>query len=201
MVAVISKRNGIVCELKAEVAKLKVELDQANQRADENAMRVGVRNEWIDELKTEVSYERERNINNVAASDMEVANLDKQLDAARRDVARWQTLYDNLSAAVTDWRKQVIGNVGSGCPFDALVVLAHRLQQYEVEIERLRAIEDKLPETARWRDKPTVPGLWAIRGRNSMLIRLFQHDIQPNISNDFGPDTTYYGPIPEEDEA
>jgi hypothetical protein len=38
-------------------------------------------------------------------------------------------LYDRLSDALLEWRKREMGDVGSGCPFDAIVVLAARLNE------------------------------------------------------------------------
>ena len=56
----------------------------------------------------------------------------------RAEVARLRDWMQRVTDAVVDWRTKVTGTAGSGCPIDAVVILAARLRRGEAEIERLK---------------------------------------------------------------
>ena len=58
----------------------------------------------------------------------------------RAEVSRLRDWMQRVTDAVLDWRTKVTGTTGSGCPIDAVVILAARLRRSEAEIERLRAL-------------------------------------------------------------
>ena len=53
----------------------------------------------------------------------------------------YQDLYERLSNAITSWRQDDMGDVGSGCPFDAIVVLAARIRKFEIALKQIAQME------------------------------------------------------------
>jgi hypothetical protein len=56
------------------------------------------------------------------------------------EIERLRDWMQRVTDAVVDWRTKVTGDPGSGCPIDAVVVLAALLRKREAEIQRLRKV-------------------------------------------------------------
>lgn len=59
---------------------------------------------------------------------------------AADEIERLRDWCQRVTDTVLDWRRKVTGTTGSGCPIDAVVILAARLRKSEAEIERLQSI-------------------------------------------------------------
>lgn len=76
------------------------------------------------------------------AQAVQVRQLATENAELRAEVARLRDWCQRVTDTVLDWRRKVTGTTGSGCPIDAVVILAARLRKSEAEIERLRALLD-----------------------------------------------------------
>lgn len=76
------------------------------------------------------------------AQAVQVRQLATENAELRAEVSRLRDWMQRVTDTVLDWRRKVTGTTGSGCPIDAVVILATRLRKSEAEIERLRALLD-----------------------------------------------------------
>jgi len=77
-------------------------------------------------------------LDRVAQSSVELATENARLQDKEAQIDKLRYWSNRVTNAVLDWRKQVTGDVGSGCPIDAVVILSARLRKAEGEIDRLK---------------------------------------------------------------